>query len=235
MCQDIAVATGRYDETNFSLDCSGVVHNVGSAVRDFQPGDLVWGFAPGNFGNFVRVPAIFLQKMAPTDSFASRAALPVSYLTAIYALMHLAQLSKGETVLIQSATGGLGTAALRIARHLGAEIYATAGTPEKVKFLIDNFGIDADHIFSSRELSATAKIMKATGDKGIDVILCSAAGEQMHETWRCIAPMGRFIEVGRTNVLNHGSLSMEIFQRNATFSSFDIELLFKQKPLFGAR
>lgn len=158
--------------------------------------------------------------------------MPVAYMTAIYAFNHLARLSQGESVLIQSATGGLGMAAMRLARALGAEIYATVGTPEKVKVLTDEFGVAADHIFSSRELSTPAKIMAATENRGIDVILCSAAGEQMHETWRCIAPMGRFIEVGRTDVLDHGQLSLGVFNRNATFSSFDLGLMNQQKPGF---
>lgn len=229
------MATGRFDANKFSLECSGVVHKVGAGVRDFEPGDRVWGFAPGSFGNFVRTPANFLQKMSPADSYGNMASLPISYLTAIYALIHLAHLSKGETVLIQSATGALGMAALQIAQHLGAEIYATAGTPEKTRILVEEFGLDEDHIFSSRELSATAEIMRVTGSKGVDVILSSATSDQMHETWKCIAPMGRFLEVGRMDVHGNGHLSMDVFQRNATFSSFDIELLFKQNPRYGAR
>lgn len=229
------MATGRFDANKFSLECSGVVHKVGTGVRDFEPGDRVWGFAPGNFGNFVRTPASFLQKMSPADTYADMASLPISYLTAIYACIHLAHLSKGETVLIQSATGGLGMAALQIARHLGAEIFATVGTPEKARTLVEDFGLDEDHIFSSRELSAATEIMRVTRSKGIDVILSSASSDQMHELWRCIAPMGRFIEVGRLDVHGHGHLGMDIFQRNATFSSFDIELLFKQNPQYGAR
>ena len=161
--------------------------------------------------------------------------MPVSYMTAIYAFNHLARLSKVESVLIQSATGGLGMAALCLARYLGAEIYATVGTAEKTQLLIEEFGIAADHIFSSRELSTHAKIMAATKGGGIDVILCSSAGEQMHETWRCIAPMGRFVEVGRTDIIDHGNLSLEVFNRNATFSSFDLGLMNKQNPKIVAK
>jgi NADPH:quinone reductase-like Zn-dependent oxidoreductase len=195
----------------------------------------VYGIAPGNFGNYIRAPAGTLQKMDAGDLPAEMASIPVSYMTAVYAFMRLARLCEGETVLIQSATGGLGMAALRIARHLGAEIFATVGTSEKAKLLVDEFGISEDHIFSSRELSAIPKLMDATGGKGIDVILCSAGGEQMHETWRCIAPMGRFIDVGRTDVIDHGKLALEVFKRNATFSSFDLGLLFQQNLPFCSR
>ena len=156
--------------------------------------------------------------------------MPVVYMTAIYAFMHLARLRRGESVLIQSATGGLGLAAIHIAHHLGAEIYATVGNGEKARVLVEEFDIAEDHIFSSRELSACRKLVDTTGNNGVDVILCSAAGEQMHEMFRCIAPGGRFIEVGRTDIMANGSLSLEVFKRNATFSSFDLGLLNRQKP-----
>jgi len=208
---------------------------VGNAVHDVQTGDNVYGIAPGNFGNYVRAPATSVQKSFFEQNHAKMASMPIVYMTAIYASIHLAHLSKGETVLIHSAAGGLGMAALRIARHLGAEIYATVGNPEKVKVLIEKFGVAGDHIFSSRELSAIPKLMDSTKSRGIDVILCSAVGEQMHETWRCIAPMGRFIEVGRKDIMEHGKLSLEVFKRNATFSSFDLGLLYQQNPQFCAR
>ena len=156
--------------------------------------------------------------------------MPVAFMTAIYAFNHLARLSKGETVLIQSATGGLGMAAMQLAKHLGAEIYATVGNADKVEMLEKEFDIPKDHVFNSRDLSTPSKILGATNGAGIDVILCSAAGEAMHESWRAIAPMGRFIEVGRTDVLGHGRLNMEVFKRNATFSSFDLGLMNQQRP-----
>ena len=233
--QDIAVANGRFDSEYSSLDCSGVVQKVGSDVKDFRPGDPVFGFSPGKLGNFVRTSASFIRRIPTANTYAEMASLPISYLTAIYGLIHLGRLGKGDKVLIQSATGGLGLAALRIARHLEAEVYTTVGTSDKARFLNERFGIPNDHIFSSRELSTDREVMEATNGRGMDVILCSAAGEHMHETWRCIAPLGRFIEVGRTDIHGHGRLSMEVFQRNATFSSFDIELLFRQNPEYGAR
>ena len=228
--QDLAVATGRFAWHKFSTECAGTISKVGNGVEGLQIGDRVYGAVPGNFGNYVRSPAMSLQKMSPRDRFDEVASLPVAYMTAVYAFKHLARLSKGESVLIQSATGGLGLAALRIAKHLEADIFATVGTEDKVNVLVEEFGIPRARIFNSREVSATTKIMEATGGKGLDVILCSAAGDMMHEMWRCIAPLGRFIEVGRTDVIDRGTLSLEIFQRNATFSSFDLGLMNQQKP-----
>lgn len=204
--------------------------NIGSKVANLAVGDAVFGAAPGNFGNFVRVLGASVQKMASKDKFEEVTSMPVAFMTAIYAFNHLARLEKGETVLIQSATGGLGMAAMQLAKHIGAEIYATVGNADKIEVLKKEFGIAEDHIFNSRELSTPSKILAATNGAGIDVVLCSAAGEAMQESWRAIAPMGRFIEVGRTDVLDHGKLNMEVFKRNATFSSFDLGLMNQQKP-----
>lgn len=232
--KDIAVATGRFDLKTCSTACCGIVNKIGPLVKHLQVGDRVCGFAPGNFGNFVRVPAIYQQRMELTDKPTDLASLPISYMTALYSLTHLARIQKGETVLIQSVLGALGLATLRIARHLGAEIYVTVGNDAKVEILEREFGITRDRIFSSRELAAPKKIWSATGGKGVDVVVSSASGEQMQEFWRCLAPLGRFIELGRLDVLNHGKLPMEVFKRNATFSSFDIALLNRQKPQLGA-
>ena len=227
---------GSFPLNNHSSECAGKVHKIGKSVTNLQVGDSVYGLMFGNFGNFVRVPASAVQKMAAKDDYVDMASIPIVYMTAVYAFMHLAHLSKGESVLIQSATGGLGMAAITIARFLGAEIYATVGShPHKAQTLVEEFGISPDHIFPSRDLSAIPRIMAATDNRGIDVILCSAAGQLMHETWRCIAPAGRFVEVGRTEILEHGKLGLEVFLRNATFSSFDLGLLVRQKPKLRAR
>ena len=156
--------------------------------------------------------------------------MPVAYLTSIYALRHLANLAKGESILIQSATGGLGMAAIQVAQHLGAEIFATVGNAEKRKILAEEYNIPLSHIFNSRKMDTVDEIMKVTQRKGIDVILSSAGGDLMHEMWRCIAPLGRFIDVGRTDVLGGGRLGLEVFRKNATFSSFDMGLIYREKP-----
>lgn len=212
-----------------------MVTRVGSAVTTLKVGDRVFGMIPGNMGNHLRSPVSLVSKIPEGISSTGAASMPVVYLTAIYAFHHLARLQKGESVLIQSATGGLGLAAIRIAQHIGAEIYATVGTDDKRAVLTREFGIPGNRIFDSRSLGAVEDLMQATGHKGIDVILCSSAGDSMHETWRCIAPMGRFIDVGRTDVLGGGRLGLEVFKRNATFSSFDLGLVYRQKPTLIAK
>ncbi|KAM3502999.1 hypothetical protein MY10362_004480 [Beauveria mimosiformis] len=228
--KDLAVATARFDLDKLSTEGAGVVKRVGSAVQTLQEGYRVFGIIPGNMGNHLRSPASLVAKIPSNISSPGAASMPVAYLTSMYAFQHLARLGQGESVLIQSATGGLGMAAIRIAQHLGAEIYATVGTDDKRHVLTEEFGIPTNRIFNSRKLSAVDDVMRATGQKGIDVILCSSAGDLMHETWRLVAPLGRFVDVGRTDVLGGGRLEMEVFKRNATFSSFDLGLVYRQKP-----
>jgi NADPH:quinone reductase-like Zn-dependent oxidoreductase len=181
-------------------------------------------------GNYMRAPASMLLKIPKGVSFTQAASMTVAYTTAIYAFRHIARLERGESVLIQYATGGLGMAAIQLAQSIGAEIYATVGSVEKREILAKHFGIPQSRVFDSRSQKSVDKIMQATGMRGIDVVLCSASGEMMDETLRCIAPFGRFVDVGRVNVVGNGKLSLDVFKRNATFSSFDIGLLYNQKP-----
>ncbi|KAI1827427.1 putative polyketide synthase [Xylaria intraflava] len=228
--KDIAIATGKFDANHSSHEAAGVVCRVGPGVTSFKEGDRVFGLIIGKMGNYMRSPETFISKIPEGQSFASAASMPISYLTAIYALKHVARLTQGESVLIQSAAGSLGLAAIRIAQQLGAEIYVTVGGDHKRKFIAEKFNVPLTHIFQSRAPGIVESIMRQTKGKGIDVILNSVAGNAMHEMWRCIAPLGRFLDLGRTDVLGAGKISLEMFKRNATFSSFDLTRIMDQKP-----
>lgn len=228
--KDIAVVTGRHHSDTFSDECAGRIIKVGASVTGFKPGDEVYCQSFAKFGNFVRDKAIFCQKVHSGDSLQESATMPIAFCTAIHGLMELGSLQKGETVLIQSATGAVGLAAVQVAQLCGAEIFATVGTSEKKSTLAMDYGIAEDHIFGSRDRASASSILEATRGRGIDVILCSARGELMHEYWNCIAPCGRFIEIGRTEVLDSGKLNLDVFRRNATFASFDLEVLSKDSP-----
>ncbi|KAI9148767.1 Prosolanapyrone synthase [Paramyrothecium foliicola] len=228
--KDFQVATAKLDSDKLSTEAAGIVTKLGSAVTSLKVGDRVFGMIPGKTGNYLRSPAVLVSKIPDGMSSNSAASMPIAFFTSLYALKHLASLKKGESVLIQSATGGLGRAAIQVARYLGGEVYATVDSDKELKILLDDFDISASHVFDSRSPSAVGEIMKATGQRGMDVILSSAGGDTMHETWTCVAPLGRFIDVGRTDVLGGGRLGLETFKRNATFSSFDLALIYHQKP-----
>ncbi|KAF5869444.1 putative polyketide synthase protein [Botrytis fragariae] len=229
--KDIAVVTGRHHSNTFSDECAGVITKIGAAVKDLKLGDRVYCQSFAKFGNFVRDKACFCKKLQPEDTFESASTLPIAFCTAIYGLIDLGRLRSGESVLIQSATGAVGLAAIQIARLCGAEIYATVGTKEKKEQLLKmGYGITEDHIFWSRDADSAQSLWDYTKGKGIDVILCSARGEMMHDYWRCIAPMGRFVEIGRTEILEKGKLNLDVFQRTATFASFDLEVMSNLRP-----
>ncbi|KAL8669472.1 MAG: hypothetical protein Q9168_005934, partial [Polycauliona sp. 1 TL-2023] len=229
--KDIAVVTGRHHSDTFSDECAGTIAKVGASVQDFKPGDRVYFQSFAKFGNFVRDKASFCQKMQAEDTFEAAATMPLAFCTAIYGLINLGRLSRGETVLIQSATGAVGLAAMQLARMCGAEIYATVGSTEKKKELLKmGYGVSEDHIFDSRDTFSAQALMDQTDGRGIDVILCSAKGQMMHDFWKCIANCGRFVEIGRTEVLENGKLQLDVFKRNATFTSFDLEVMSTTRP-----
>ncbi|KAI0154906.1 putative polyketide synthase [Xylariaceae sp. FL1272] len=229
--KDVAVATAKFDSDYQSHEGAGIVERVGAAVTAFKKGDHVYGLILGNMGTYLRCPAQVIAKIPKGESFVSAATMPVSYLAAMYALRRLAHLQSGETVFIESAAGSLGIAAIQISQHIGAVVYATVGSEEKRRFLIDRFGIPPERIFRSRQANLTDDIMRVTGGKGFDIIL-STSQDAMHEIWRCIGSCGRFIDLGRSAVLRADNLSLEVFKRNASFASFDIAAIGEERPHF---
>lgn len=160
--------------------------------------------------------------MRSDETFTELATVPIAYMTALHALTDRGRLQRNETVLIHSAAGGVGIAAIQVAQDIGATVYATVGTEEKRSFLIEKLGIDPSHIFNSRGLSFVSEIMESTGGRGIDLILNSLTGEQLHASLDVCAHFGRFIEIGKRDILDGGALSLQAFSKGLTFSAFDL-------------
>lgn len=233
--KDLATSTGKVDMHTLSSECSGIVTKCGSDVQGLKPGDRIYALAWAKFGTVIRLPAGFAQKMRPEDRFDEMAGVPIIFCTAQYGLNHLARLERGERVLIQGATGGVGLAAIQVARNIGAEIYVTAGNQDKIDFLHEQMGFDKERILSSRNEDDLLRIPGITNGRGFDVILSTSTGSMMHESWRYLAPRGRFIDVGRVDVQNGATLSMEVFRRNALYASFDLSVMARQDVDFCAR
>ncbi|KAK3178717.1 Type I Iterative PKS [Lepraria neglecta] len=236
--KDVTLATGRNNaaSSNLSSEYAGVVTEVGAKVAGLSVGDRVYGVGKGHFGNYERVPAAFAQKLQPTDDFIEAATMPLVYMSAVYAFEYVARLRKGHKVLIQSATGGLGLAAIQVARSRGAEIFTTVGTSDKVSFLADTVGIPIDHIFSSRDPEALSRAARATGKGGFDVILSTVVGgDSLYQSLKALAPMGHLIDVGRVDVLESKEMGLELFQKNANFSSFDLNVVLDNDPELGGQ
>jgi len=134
-----------------------------------------------------------------------------------------------KSVLIHSACGGVGLAAIQIAKMLGSEIYATVGNDEKVQFLMENFGIPRCNIFSSRDDSFAKDLMRQTKNKGVDVVLNSLSGELLHATWACVAQSGTMVEIGKRDLLGGGKIDLHHFLANRSYSCVDMELLMNRR------
>ena len=232
--KDVALSTGRFDANNLSSEYAGVVTRVGAdAAGRFNVGDTVYGMGKGHFGNYVRVPAAFAQKAGSGDDLADLATLPLVFMTAVYAFEHLAHLRSGQKVLIQSASGGLGLAAIQLARAKGVDVFAIAGSQDKVRFLVEEVGLPRSHVFMGRDASALSRAATATCNNGFDVILSTSSGDMLHETGKALAPLGHLIDVGRLDVMDAGAISLELFQKGASFSSFDLYLVVDRDPELG--
>ncbi|THC93098.1 hypothetical protein EYZ11_007410 [Aspergillus tanneri] len=213
------------DPTSAS-ECAGVISKVGSGVSALAPGDRVLAMAHCQVSTVERVPEWSCVKLLDREDYHAVSTMPTVFGTAIYGLLDKANLQEGETVLIHSAAGGVGIAAIQIARLRGAEIFATVGTPNKKSFLVKEFGLKPQNIFSSRDLSFVPGILEATGNRGVDVVLNSLTGDLLHESWRLCAKFGRFVEIGKHDLSDAGKLDMQVFLRCATFTAFDLTELF---------
>ncbi|RYP10656.1 hypothetical protein DL765_008038 [Monosporascus sp. GIB2] len=228
--KDFYVLAGRVDtpKATCQLECAGTVVQVGSAVTEFAAGDHVAVMAPTHFQTHQTVPQWACQKLQDGERFDIAATLLLVHATAIYALHHRAKVQRGESILVHSGAGGLGIAIIQLAKLAGAKVFATVSTEEKKKYLVNNHGVDPSNIFSSRDTYFLDGIMKATGGRGVDVIVNSLTGDQLHATWRCAAPFGRFVEVGKLDLSTAGRLDMDQFQKNTTFTSFDLSALYAE-------
>jgi NADPH:quinone reductase-like Zn-dependent oxidoreductase len=235
--RDVMIAMGEYAACDFGGEAAGVVSQVGSKVSRFKPGDRVvylGGLGSGCFQTYGRVDEAFAVHLPGNLDFSIAAGIPCVWVTVLYALQEIARLSEGETILIHAAAGGVGQAAIQYAKMIGAKIYATVSTPEKRQVLISQYGIPRNHIFSSRDLTFSDGLMRATDGRGVDVILNSLSGDALRKSWECIAPLGRFIELGRKDAQDFGHVELTPFLQNVTLASVQIPIVMThQHSLIG--
>ena len=227
--KDVMMGLGQIHSEALGGEASGTISGVGKSVRGFAVGDRVSCYGFGTFSNFYRATASAFQKMPEDMTFELGAALPVTYCTAYYSVYHLGRVCKEDSVLIHAATGGLGQAIIELCQLIGADVLATVGTPDKKALLIARFGISEDHIFFSRDGSFASGIMRMTGGKGADVIMNSLAGGALRLTWICIAPYGRFIELGARDITVNTRLEMTDFLKNPMVVAFNLVYLIRNK------
>ena len=229
--RDVMTALGKLPERGIGFDCAGVVTAIGSKVLDLTIGDRVCALSPGAFGTIMRCAAACVVKIPESIGFETAASLPVVYTTVYHSLTNLASLCKGDTILIHAAAGGVGQAAIMLSQSIGAEIFATVGNSQKEELLITRYGIPKDHIFFSRDTSFEDGITSVTGGRGVDVALSSTSGDIRRATWRCLAHFGRFIDLGKADILANNRLDMEPFNHNRTYAAIDVRAIALERPL----
>jgi polyketide synthase 12/epothilone polyketide synthase D len=201
--RDVLNALGMYpgEAGPLGLECAGVVTSVGADVEHVGAGDRVMAIAPGSFGRYVTVDARMVCLVPEGLTDAQAAAVPVVYLTACYGLHDLAQLQRGEKVLIHAATGGVGMAAVQIAQWLGAEVFGTASQGKREQ--LRSMGVA--HISDSRTLVFAEEFGSVAGK--VDVVLNSLAREFVDASLGLLTRGGRFVEIGKTDIRSASSVA----------------------------
>ncbi|MFC4530343.1 type I polyketide synthase [Sphaerisporangium dianthi] len=197
--RDVLVALDMYPgPARIGGEGAGVVLDAGPGVTDLAPGDRVMGVFDGAFGPVAVADHRTVVRMPRGWSYVRAASVPVVFLTAYYGLVDLAGLRPGESLLVHAAAGGVGTAAVQMARHLGARVFGTAspGKHDALRAL----GLTDDHIASSRTLEFEQRFLASTGGDGVDVVLDSLAGEFVDASLRLLPRGGRFLEMGKTDI-----------------------------------
>ena len=209
------------------LECAGVVCAAGDGVDTVAVGDRVAGFAPSAMASRVVTRADAVIAIPPGIGFAAAATLPVAFVTASYSLGTLSRLMPGESVLIHAASGGVGLAAIQIAKARGAVVIATAGSAAKRAFLRL---VGADHVCDSRELRFVAAVRAATGGAGVDIVLNSLSGEAMEASLELLKPFGRFVELGKRDFYENRRFRARPLRRNVSYFAVDIDQLPARRP-----
>ena len=227
--RDVMLATGLLDDdvlddglagAVFGFECAGRVVRVGADVTHLAPGDAVMGFGRESFATHSTADARVFTAVPDGLSVEAAATIPVAFLTAWYSLVHLAQIQPGEWVLIHGAAGGVGLAAIQIAKLRGARVAATVSSPDK-RALVELFG--AEKVYNSRSTAFLDAIKTEIG--GVDIVLNSLAGEAMQASIKCLKPFGRFVEMGKRDYVLNTAMGLRPFRRNLTYFGVDLDQL----------
>lgn len=211
---------------DLGAECSGVISRTGNGSR-WEIGDEVIAVAPGAFGTHVVVNEQLVARKPSNLTHEQAAAIPVAFLTADYALNHCARLRTGESVLIHAASGGVGLAAMQLAKLAGVKVFATAGNDEKREFVKRR---GAACVMDSRSLAFAEETLQATHGVGVDAVLNSLPGEAIAKGLSVLKTGGRFLEIGKRDIYGDSALGLYPFRNNLAMFAIDLDQLFKQQP-----
>ncbi|PNF24834.1 hypothetical protein B7P43_G15086 [Cryptotermes secundus] len=224
--KDVMTATARLP---LELDRHLNLHYIGVEFsgRD-QEGQRVMGIVnSGALATVVCVDKTFLWDVPDHWTLEDAATVPLVYATAYYALEMIGQMKEGDTVLIHSGTGGVGQAAINICLHAGCAVYTTVGTKEKRDFIKKQYPQLTDcNIGNSRDTSFEQLIMTETNGRGVDLVLNSLSEEKLQASIRCLAPRGRFLEIGKFDLIGNNTIGMEVFLKGVSFHGVMLDAVF---------
>lgn len=221
-----------YAGATLGMECAGIVRSVGEGVSRFRPGDAVFAYGGQALASRMTVSEISVCALPAGLDFAAAATIPATFLTAWYALHHAARIRRGEKILIHGAAGGVGLAAIQIARQAGAEIFVTAGSPEKRAYLR---AMGLTYIYDSRDSIFADEILRDTNGKGIDIVLNSLSGEAMHRNFDVLRPFGRYLELGKRDFYADTLIGVKPFRNNISYFGIDMDQLMAERPEMGAQ
>jgi acyl transferase domain-containing protein/NADPH:quinone reductase-like Zn-dependent oxidoreductase/thioesterase domain-containing protein/NADP-dependent 3-hydroxy acid dehydrogenase YdfG/acyl carrier protein len=227
-----AVQESSYFGEALGMECAGSIVAVGPGVDQWHVGDDVVAQGRACLATHTVTRADLVSRKPAHMTFEEAAAIPVAFVTAHYALNRLAQLAQGERILIHAATGGVGLAAVYLAQQVGAEIYATAGTDDKRRYLRS---IGVKHVMNSRDLSFAEDVLKLTNGEGVDVVLNSLSGEAIPKSLSVLRSQGRFLEIGKVDIAADNRLAMRVFANNLSFFAIDIDRILHLRPTYAAQ
>ena len=220
---------GGFTGKSLGMECAGDIVAIGEGVEGFEIGDAVLAAAPGALRTHLTIDSSFAVKKPPQITYEAAATIPIAFLTAHYSLNCLAQMQKGDRVLIHAAAGGVGLAALQLAQQAGAEIFATAGSREK-RDLLRAMGIQ--HVMDSRSLTFADDVLAATDGQGVDIVLNSLSGLAIAKSLAVLSSYGRFVEIGKRDIYENNKLEMRPFRKNLSYFAVDLDrLCVDRKPL----
>ena len=231
--KDIMVSLRQIEYEGLGLECSGFVTKLGKEAQGagFKIGDRVCAVAKACYANITRATHTNTIRIPNDMNFVSAASVPIVYCTAYHALFEAGSLKKDDAVLIHSAAGGVGQAAVMFAKHAGAKVFATVGTDEKSRLLMEHYEIPHNHIFSSRGFDFERGILEATNGKGVELVLGSVSAETRRLSLSLLRPLGRFIEIGKRDLELNAYLEMNNFRKALSFSAVDLEILGRSNPI----
>jgi acyl transferase domain-containing protein/D-arabinose 1-dehydrogenase-like Zn-dependent alcohol dehydrogenase len=197
--RDVLDVLGRYPGAAAGLggECAGVVTAVGPGVERVRPGDRVMAVVSSGFATRCLVSEEMVVRQPAGWTDVQAATVPIAFLTAAYSLNHLGHMQAGERVLVHAGAGGVGMAAVQLALAAGAEVFATAGSDAKRDALA---AMGVRYVYDSRSVAFRDEILRDTAGRGVDLVLNSLAGETIAATMDVLAPTGRFLEIGMTDI-----------------------------------